>query len=338
MLIAFKLSNENILSYVNTEDKTIHSISLDAVRDKKIELDNISMRTGTLRCNGFRLEKLKKLNIQIIAKHNNELFTAVDSHGAIMQVGDSTLSALYRKGRALNYSVDDTGNIVTKSTYVGKASNKINIAGYEPSEYINVYKLYDKCGILSYDSAISAQRKQGFIYNYHAQSSLEAFIESHKMLFNILLKADNITVEKVPTKFEIDNEEIVNIADEVYRVGYDLLGLRFSILVHPKDKRIIKLLNYKGYKVVNRKLTVDNIVDIIQYDDVQSTEYVSYRVMRDMMEHTDSKYKTLVTDLKSVKSAHISLGRLLVGNNTYGLRQDILLNNKGIRLVYNKIA
>lgn len=347
MILAFAKNPDNQINIINTETNKVNTYTMKDIINNKIKIDNLKILGKRLIGDGFNLDRLGSsidtkqkylLYAELFDTKQRKLgYICIDNFGKKHIKSEYELIRLYRTNQTLNIAVDKEGEFIIKSHNIQKEIKQDTIS-YDIDKYVALYKLYNSLGLISTESRIEGKYEPVFgVYStlaeVHIQSSFDCFMETHRLMYYILGHTKISRVVKIPLNFKIDNKVINMDKQFLYSITYEISGYKHSILVHPKDIKLINLLKLRKARV--SVTHTQDIIDLLQYN---------YKIdeKTESLDSSADKYKkeNIEYNIEQGILYRIDKGNIIntLTNEYFPLRINTKFNSGDIGLIYNHIS
>lgn len=337
----------------NIETNDIVLVKKDNILNYSIAVDNLIIRDEKILGKGFNIEKMPEYSrsygrcyiYKVKLTSDGQAVTGyefITSKGDI-QCTDKNNLVYFRKFGITN------GNLVEDKLDIKNINDLIFEKAFKPvsytsDEYYSIYKIYERDNLVTTSGRVYDNFENGCIKRNYVQPKYESFLESHKLINQILLKSKITKVVKIYNKMVIKNncliEEMRVEKDKktpfYYKVTFSYTGKQFSILISPKDKKLINVINYKGGKLSKTK--VYDIIDLV----IDANEDKNEKFKSMITEVSDLKNKEINRELEErinkAKEIKLKKDKIEVDNKQFNIRKNILIGSADFSLVYNLVG
>jgi hypothetical protein len=314
-------------------------------------INNVTASNGAVVGKGFNLDRFssedKEKGRYYICKlrvDKNSIVTQymmIDNHGNVKWYDEYSAVKLGRVCGLVNGSIDINGKIVVSNIRYVDTEGEYKSVKMSPEEYWDLFRLYEKEGLIASRFSVSHLYVKGFVKRKYAQSDFDGFMESYKIAVKLLMRAKRIKMYKIYKRNRILDNLIVepdNDSGFYYKVDMtiDNVPRTLELMIIPKDIKILHLLKYKGVKLssVNNKV-IENLVVYNNY----KMEYTSADTIRFEIDNEDTGDK-FNKFMKSSSEFEIINGRIRFDsddNKEIDIKNNTKFRNSDIVLINSKI-
>lgn len=346
MIVAFSRTHGDFVCRDFTMNRII-TVSKENILNDLIEIDNLRIENNKVVGNKFDISRLPDYgsshgrcyiyNVKLTSDGQAVTgYNYITSKG-LVQYADKNNLVYFRKYGIVNaYIVEDKLDIKNINTLsFEKAFKPIS---YTSDEYYDIYKEYNNRGLITASGRVYDDRGvDGGIYKQrnYAQSKFHSFMESHKLLNQMLLRSKIINIVKIYDTMIKDGyiKPETEKANFFYKVTFIYRGEKQSLIVIRKDKKLINILKYKEALVHRTK--AEDIIDLV-IDSNKNEKYKSALTEKQSISNKDNNTH-LKEALDNVRTLYIKKNKLIIEDTEYELRNNIMVGSADYSLLYNSI-
>lgn len=329
-------------SFVGYEKGKIFSIRKRDILDKKIKIDNLQIINGKLLGKRFDIYKLPEIKTEsskvMIIKvkftpDGKDIigYYYIDTFGKIRFANKDDLRT-FRKLSVLNGTID-RGMMIVSNMEVLETERMYKSVSYDIDEYFDMFRLYKNKDLMTNDhkSVSSTTECFGRQQEYSA-SPFENFTNYHKQIYDLILKSEVLRVVKIYENNKIVDNVVEGNSDKedfFYVVTFNYFGNTKSVVIHSKDKRMIRLINFKGTRL--SKTSLDDIKNII-IDNESSDSTISGKSLVEQVD-IEKELDKINNGLVLTKNIEVNSGKIKLVTGEFKIRRNILIGSSDFRLM-----
>lgn len=338
MLVFATFGKSSVVCY---EKGKIFKVSRRDVIDKKVKVDNLQVVNGKLYGKRFDIYQLPEVKtdsskvmivkVKLTSDGKDIIgYYYIDALGKMKFTNKDDLRT-FRKLSVLNGSID-MGMMVVSNIEVLETEKMYKPISYAVDDYYDMFNMYKNNSMLvnDYKKVSSTTEAFGRQQEYTA-NAFENFMNHHKQMYDLILKSEVLRVVKVFENSVVNGDDVEGVEGSgfFYVVTFKYLGNTKSVIIHSKDKRMIRLVNSKG--TILSRTSLNDIKNLI-IDRESSNSTVSVRSLVEKIDSDDS-IESIDGDLKSTVNLEIKNGKVKLVTKDFKIRRNILIGSTDFRLM-----
>lgn len=339
MLVFATFGKSSVVCY---EKGKVLKVSRRDILDRKVKVDNLQVINGKLSGKRFDIYQLPEIKTEInkvmivkvkLTSDGKDIigYYYIDALGKMKFTNKDDLRT-FRKLSVLNGSIDK-GMMVVSNIEVLETEKMYKPISYAVDDYYDMFNMYKNNGMIvnDYKKVSSTTEAFGRQQEYTA-NSFENFMNHHKQMYDLILKSEVLRVVKICENSVINGEAIEEVENSVffYVVTFKYLGNTKSVIIHSKDKRMIRLINSKGTRL--SRTSLNDIKNLI-IDKESSSSTVSARSLVEKIDLEDS-IANIDEDLRNTVNIEIKNGIVKLVTGDFKIRRNILIGSSDFRLMW----